>query len=157
MLRTYADKRTPSRRYSVGQVGSVSEVPAVLESVSPHFLLFLALDASAISDDVLRVVARALLDRGLAYLCVWGKDCCRVHDQFDIEREPNEPDGHVVPTTWHDDEPLEEALWYFANVAYPDDSFEFDCRDWVAIAVGCSKWEEQIRAELVDKNTGWPP
>ena len=116
-------------------------------------MLFLAVDATSIPNSVLRAVARELLDRGLASLCVWGTDCSRVHDQFDLERHPDSE----VETTWHSDETLEEALWYFANVAYPDDSFERDCRDWVALAVANDAWEEGIRTELIDNNEGWPP
>jgi glutamyl/glutaminyl-tRNA synthetase len=157
LLTTHIDKRSTSRRYCVGTVKSATEIPAVLQSVSPHFLLFLAMDATSTRNDTLRAVARALIDSGMAYLCVWGNDCSRVHDQFDLERDPNEPDGRVVTTTWHDDEPLSEALWYFANCAYPDDAFEFDCRDWVALSVGNVEWEREIRSELVDKNEGWPP
>ncbi len=157
MLTTHIDKRTPSRRYCLGTVESVTDIPAVLQSVSPHFLLFLAIDATSTPNDSLRAVARALIDRGMAALCVWGNECSRVHDQFDLVRDPNEPDGSVVVTTWHDDEPLTEALWYFANVAYPDDAFESDCRDWVAISVGNIEWGREIRSELIDNNEGWPP
>lgn len=157
MLTAYNDKRTPSRRYCIGRVASIADVPAILDSVSPHFLLFLAVDATGITDDVLRRVAQVLIDRGLAYLCVWGEGCERAHDQFDLERDPNEPDGRAVQTTWHSDEPLDEALWYFANVAYPDESFEPQCRDWVAVAVGDAALEEEIRIELIDRNEGWPP
>lgn len=60
-------------------------------------------------------------------------------------------------TTWHDDEPLGEAAWFFANMAYPDDGFEADCKDWVAISVGNLDWEGELRAELVEKNEGFPP
>jgi hypothetical protein len=93
----------------------------------------------------------------MAYLCVWGGDCSRVHDQFDLERDTEEREGRVVVTTWHDDEPIEEALWFFANCAYPDTEFEADCRDWVAISVANRGWEKNIRTELVERNSGFPP
>lgn len=156
-LTTYADKRTPTRKYRVGQVASITEVPTAIECASPHFMLFLALDAKGITNDVLRAVARRLLERGLAYLCVWGEDCSRVHDQFDLERNPDEPDESIVMTTWHDDESLGEALWYFANCAYPDDTFEQDCCDWVAISVASNDWEQTINSELIIQNEGFPP
>jgi hypothetical protein len=60
-------------------------------------------------------------------------------------------------TTCHDDEPISEALWFFANVAYPADDFETTCTDWVAISVANSQWEKEIKAELVDRNEGFPP
>lgn len=157
MLDVCNDKRTAARRYCIGTVSSLDDIPTVLDSVSPHFLLFLALDATSIRDESLRRIARALIDRGMVYLCAWGGDCSRVHDMFDRERDPNEQEGRTVMTTWHDDEPIDEALWYFANNAHPDDEFEADCSDWVAISVRNEDWEREIRAELVDKNDGFPP
>jgi hypothetical protein len=157
LLTTHIDRRTPGRRYCVGNVAALEDVPASLESVSQYFILFLAIDAAAISDDSLQQVAAKLIDRGMAYLCVWGRDCSRVHDQFDLERDPDEQDGHCVMTTWHSDESLSEALWFFANNAYPDGFFEVNCRDWVAISVGNLDWEQEIKAELIDRNEGWPP
>ena len=62
-----------------------------------------------------------MLEQGIAYLCVWGTDCERVHDLFDLERMPDEPKGRVVMTTWHSKESLSEALWFFANCVEPDD------------------------------------
>jgi len=115
------------------------------------------MDATSTPDESLRMVARQLISRGMAYLCAWGNDCSRVHDQFDLERDPDEPENRTVTTTWHSEEPLSEALWYFANVAYPDVSFELDCTDWVAISVANSDWEQEIRTELIDRNEGWPP
>lgn len=157
MLRSFNDKRTATRRYLIGTVPSLNDIPAAVESASAHYLLFLALDAASIEDERLRFLARALIDRGMACLCVWGNDCSRVHDQFDLEREPNESEGRVVTTTWHDDEPISEALWYFANCAYPSDDFEADCTDWVAISVANQEWEQQITRELVEMNQGFPP
>lgn len=156
MFTVHVDRRTSTRRYLVGNLTRIEDILSILGQVSSRFMLFLALDASSISDQTLRSVARALIDRGMSYLCVWGNECSRVHDEFDLERG-DEPDGHVVMTTWHDDEPLAEALWFFANVAYPDSSFEAECRDWVAISIGSPNLERQICEELIDNNEGWPP
>ena len=156
-LTFHLDKRTPTRRYCIGSVASFSSIPDALSSLSPHFVLFLAADAASISDEAVRRVARLALDRGMAYLCVWGNDCSRVHDLFDLERDPNEPEGKEVTTTWHDGEPLSEALWFFRNNAYPDDDFEANCHDWVALSVANSEWLKEITSELTIKNEGWPP
>jgi hypothetical protein len=80
-----------------------------------------------------------------------------VHDQFDLERDPNETEGRVVMTTWHDDEPLSETLSFFANCAFPSDDFEAGCTDWVAISVANQEWELEITRELVEMNKGFPP
>jgi hypothetical protein len=141
--------RNPDRQYRLGTVPTLEEVPASLESCSPHFILLLALDASSIEDERVSSVAKALLLRGLAGLSVWGPDCSRVHDLFDLERDPDETDERVVVTTWHADEPLSEAVRYFDLCAYPSTDFERDCSDWVAIAVGDQCWEEGMRTALI--------
>lgn len=96
MLEAHSDARGATRRYLFGGVASVEQIPAALESLSKHFVLFLAADATSLDDATLRRLARVLLSRGLAYLCAWGPDCSRVHDQFDLERDPNEPEGQAV-------------------------------------------------------------
>jgi hypothetical protein len=142
--------RNPERQYRLGTVPTLEDVPASLESCSPHFILLLALDASSIEDERISTIAKALISRGLAGLSVWGPHCSRVHDLFDIERDPNETDERVVMTTWHDDEPLSEAVCYFDLCAYPSSDFERGCKDWVAIAVGNRRWEEEMHTALVN-------
>lgn len=114
-----------------------------------QYVLLLAVDATHLDNGRLRRLARTLLEKGLASFCVWGPDCSRVHDQFDLERDPNETDGRVVTTTWHDDEPLSEAVWYFAFNARPSDDFEEDCKDWVALSVGSEAWERELSSSLI--------
>jgi hypothetical protein len=58
-----------------------------------------------------------------------------VHDQFDLERLPDEPKGRIVMTTWHAKESLSEALWFFTSCVEPDETFAADCADWVALSV----------------------
>jgi hypothetical protein len=148
-LYTLEVARHPNRRYKVGTVASLEGVPAILESCSPHFMLLLAMDASSLKDEEISASARILLSRGLAGFSVWGPDCSRVHDLFDLERDPGETDETVVVTTWHADEPITEAVCYFDLCAYPAAGFERDCSDWVAIAVGNESWEEEISTAVV--------
>jgi hypothetical protein len=108
------------------------------------------MDATRLQDDCIRAVARTLIDGGLASLSVWGPDCSRVHDQLDLERDPDEADDRTVMTTWHDDEPLSQAVWYFDYCAFVDTQFEHDCTDWVAISVGNEDWEREIRRSLME-------
>jgi hypothetical protein len=121
-----------------------------LEPVSTNYCLFLAIDARPINNEALRKAAKSLLERGLAYFCVWGPGCERVHDQFDLERIPDEPKERTVMTTWHSKETLSEALWFFANCAEPDEGFQADCADWVAVSVMNEVWGQQIRTDLID-------
>jgi hypothetical protein len=142
--------RNPERQYRLGTVPTLEDIPVSLESCSPHFMLLLAIDASSIEVERISEVAKTLMSRGLAGLSIWGPHCSRVHDLFDLERDPNETDESVVVTTWHDDEPLSEAVCYFDLCANPSADFEHDCNDWVAVAVGEKRWEEEIRTALVN-------
>lgn len=138
------------QRFCVGAVPSVKRVRSILDSVSASYTLFLAVDASSIDDESLREMGRSLLERGISYLCVWGPDCERVHDQFDMERMPSEPKGRVVMTTWHSKESLSKALWFFANCVEPDYGFEPDCKDWVAVSVNDEAWAREIGVQLTE-------
>jgi hypothetical protein len=157
ILVSQPDQKTPSRIYRSGGVPDIQNLAEELESVSPHFVLFLAMDATNVPSSSILHAARQLIDRGLACLCVWGPDCSRVHDCFDEERAEDEAADTVVMTTWHDDEPIDEALWYFRNNAWPSDAFKLTCTDWIAISVDNASWERQIREELFERNEGFPP
>ena len=143
-------ERIPNRRYRLGTVLTIVEIPASLESCSPHFMLLLALDASSIGNERISAIAQSLISRGLAGISVWGPDCSRVHDLFDEERDPNETNETVVMTTWHDNEPISEAVCYFDLCAYPAEGFEAECSDWVAISVANESWKEEMRSALIE-------
>ena len=81
---------------------------------------------------------------------MWGPDCERVHDLFDLERSPHEPRGRVVMTTWHSKDSLAKALWFFEHCAEPSEGFAEHCRDWVALSVANVAWAQQIRTALID-------
>lgn len=133
-------------------VEQLADWPAELERPSAHFALFLALDARALDSAVLAAFAQRMLADGLAYLVAWGPDCERVHDIFDsciVEREiiRNIASPGCVMTTWHDDEPLAEALEYFATCAIPYES-EWSCQTWLAVSVKDQAWFEEIGEAL---------
>jgi hypothetical protein len=123
-----------------------------VRSNSHHFGLFIAADASKVSDERIRAIAKVLLGRGLAYLCAWGPECERVHDIFDLAELELDPQGTrgVVMTTWHNDEPLSEAIWFFVSAAYPDESYEKTCLEWIVAGVGTEQWNESIRTETTN-------
>jgi hypothetical protein len=118
---------------------------------STHFGLFLALDAREIDSKRLGEPAARLLKRGLAYLCAWGPDCELVHDIFDEEdvaRDLGRDTHDVIMTTWHKDESLEEALWFFVHSAFPADGYVRDCTDWVIAPIANPGWEQEIREKI---------
>ena len=63
-----------------------------------------------------------LVATGCQYFCAWGVDCSIWHDcvdgavlqRFDFEEEPDE---ESVWTTWHENEPLEGAMWFAHHCA----------------------------------------
>jgi|GEM_PF-6846840 len=124
-----------------------------LPPVSPHFALFTAFDASDTLTTDMLTLARSLLDHGLAYACCWGEDCERFHDAIDEERfVPDDEDEElhdVVMTTWHDGEPLEEALGFFGVLALPTPLYARNCRDYV---IACSpNYSDIIRSAFTFK------
>ena len=99
MLERVKDKEQPTRNYCVGSVDLLLDIPSALEAVSAKYCLFLAFDATSINAEEIRRTAKMLLERGIAYFCVWGPECERVHDLFDLERLPEEPRDNAVMTT----------------------------------------------------------
>lgn len=149
MLEIQEDRHNPGRQYCVGTVASIEDIPSILSLASRNYCLFVAIDATLVSNEALRKAAQSLLERGLAYFCVWGPDCERVHDQLDLERIPEEPKTRTVMTTWHSKDSLSDALWFFANCAEPAEGFEAYCKAWVAISVKNEVWAQQIRTDLI--------
>lgn len=112
-----------------------------------RFTVLLAADTTGAEVSVLAGFARKLLQAGCVYFCAWGPDCERVHDIFDemcFEVAP------VIMTTWHSDESLDEALWFFLKGAVPDDRYGEPTVSALTISVGRLEWDEQIRRRLAD-------
>jgi len=132
---------------------SVVDVLASIPHGNDHFAAFLAWNAVLIPTEVISQLATELHHRGLAYLCVWGPGCERVHDIFDevqIELEGSRPIDSVVMTTWHAEEPIEEALWFFVNNSFPDAAYEDTCCRGIAISIGNPEWAKRVAWYLSD-------
>jgi hypothetical protein len=121
--------------------------PDSLSLPTRHFVAFLAADASSVDTEILRKFARWLLDEGCVYFCAWGPGCERVHDIFDRECFEVEP---VIMTTWHTEDSLDDALWFFINSASADDGYTGTCGSGLTISMGHSDWDEHIRKRLAD-------
>jgi hypothetical protein len=72
------------------------------------------------------LVSAWLVRCGCLYMMAWGPDCSLWDDSVDHANlaefdYADIPDDKFVMTTWHDKEPLSEALWYAAhNAHHPD-------------------------------------
>jgi hypothetical protein len=133
--------------------GSAANLEELHEFVSPskNFILFLAADTRDKNGPGLVGVAETLVRAGASYVCCWGPDCERFHDCFDeagLFVNGESTDDRVLMTTWHADEPLEDAVWFAVNTAWPADAYESSTRAVVALSVDSREWSERIAKYL---------
>lgn len=149
---------TPSdglpRRYFSLEAESLQDLALAIPAVEGQFVLFLACDGTNLPDEELRAFSVAMLERGIAYLVAWGPDCSRVHYRFDLAEVDRDIDlgleGPSVMTSWHEDESLEEAFYFFLFNAWPDEAFEDTCNTAIAAAVGNAPWSSRLRQMFSD-------
>ena len=110
-----------------------ASMPDSIALPTHHFIAFLAVDAVGVDSAVLAEFSRRLLRCGCVSFCAWGLDCERVHDVFDGECFDLEP---VIMTTWHTEDSLDEALWFFVSSAFPDDGYCDTSGSNLAISIG---------------------
>ena len=138
------------RKWVAVSAASFDAVPDAFPLPNKTFVLLLAADGRGLSDQALRARCTQLLMAGARYVCVWGPDCSRVHDSCDqaaAELDLNNDHG-VIMTTWHDHEPLEEAVWFAANAAFPDHAYAEAAGALVALSIGSNEWHSHIRDYL---------
>ena len=112
------------------------------------FVAVLALDAETEENETLELLASHLMAAGCHYVCTWGPGCVWLHHVVDdvwIRENPEEAgaplgrswfplewtrgrravrrrvlDDAYVTTTAHEDEPLDEALWFAVFNTYAE-------------------------------------
>ena len=134
-------KHDTGRKWVLVRVASFDAIPRAFPLPEKTFVLLLAADGRAIPDHALREHCTSLLKAGARYVCAWGPDCSRIHDACDqaaAELGLNN-DGAVIMTTWHEHEPLEEAVWFAANAAFADEAYAEASNALVAISIGSSE------------------
>jgi hypothetical protein len=132
-------------------LSGVEKLQQNLDIPSPYFGFFLVCNAEEVTDSEIKQLARALVKRGMVYMCSWGPDCERVHDLFDsviVELSPHETESSVRMTTWLDEQSLDEALWHFLNIAFPADDYWDNCKAELITVIGNPGWATQIRARI---------
>lgn len=77
----------------------------------------------AVADAWQDQVSEWLVRSGCLYMMAWGKECSSWDDSVDwanhtVTGLDDVPDDQFVMTTWHDDEPLVETLWYAGFTAH---------------------------------------
>jgi hypothetical protein len=71
-----------------------------------------------------------------------------LRDTLGARRFAGLTENGVVMTTWHEDESLEEALFFFATCAVPTDGFSEDSDFRLVICVGHPEWSDIAKAYL---------
>lgn len=120
---------------------------------TPHFLCLLAADFRAASDGEITRLAKGLLDSGASYFVCWGPGCERAHDLIDdltLLLDPPVPDDSVIMTTWHEDQPLNEALFFVLCSAWPDPAYEPSTGCTLGVSVGSPEFASEIRHAFAD-------
>jgi len=141
-------------------VGEARSLPDSISLPCEKFAVFLAFDATGLNHAEIAPIAQALLRAGAVYLCCYGPDCERVHDIIDEELLQSTLDqrdaSSVVMTTWHSDDPLEDALLFFVFNSYPDDEYFDACKAGLAISIHPS-WGDRIIRGLRDLTAAKSP
>jgi hypothetical protein len=119
------------------EASSAAELQKLPELPSPHFVCFLAWDAPD-SDDVLREVARLLLEGGAAHVSAFGRRCERLEellDQVALEERFGDDGDQFVMSHGRTDESLELALWRDLFGAFVSPGYQATTRAFLAIAL----------------------
>jgi hypothetical protein len=134
--------------------GATSSLAALVDEFEPpsrHFVLLIAADTSRIDGPTLVGHAETLIRRGASYVCCWGPDCSRFHDAFDeadFAVNGESTDDRFIFTTWHEDEPLEDAAWFTLNSTFPARAYESTTTSVVALTIGNPDWGKRLQTYL---------
>jgi hypothetical protein len=106
------------KHLGTGRLAAIVRVEDFTSPVSVdagNYVLLIASDA-IIALDI--KTARAWVDAGARYVCAWGPDSEQIHESFDYAGFLPEYGQEVeLMTTAHEDESIEEALWFAFNCA----------------------------------------
>ncbi len=141
------------RRVIVGHGAGLPDVATDIASPTLHFVFFVAADTTSISGPDLVDLAADVVRAGASYVCCWGPDCSRFHDAFDeadLLVNGDSTDDRFIFTTWHEDEPLEEAAWFALNSTWPARAYSATTGAVVMVTVGVSDWARKLDEYLAN-------
>ena len=144
---------TTERALFLLDLDSIDQIPGNISVASKYFVCLIALDSGTVDHDALRAAAYKLLHSGGVYFCTWGPGCEAVHDAIDEEiigEFASDLDSEHILTTWHEDDPLSDAIWVSLYVTWPADSFFDDCRSVLAVTVASPEWAAEIESAFAD-------
>lgn len=95
-------------------------------------------------------LSNKLVNTKCRYVCSWGEQCELFHDLVDesdvMLSLDKKNDAPSIMTTWHNNESIEDALFYFFNCSFDDLRF----RNFAILVVGSGSWSEENLSTLVD-------
>jgi hypothetical protein len=91
-----------------------------LPAIGPAPFKALLIAESIVGDDWRGNVCEWLARNGCRYFLAWGQDCELWHDVMDetaVAFFGGDDGENFIMTTWHEDEPLAEAMWFSVHHA----------------------------------------
>ena len=129
-------------------------LPVVSQLPGKHFVTLLIADFSTVTQDDMVALSRRLISAGSRYFCAWGRDCQMAHLAFDLACCEFEIDSeHVILTTDHSKESIEDAIWFTLVCAYPVDPYDKDWQATIAICVKDQSASHTVRKAFTDPAT----
>ena len=113
---------------------------------SPHTILLVAANFEPVSSKELADTASELIASGAAYFCAWGENCAEAETIWETAAtrlDSKKAFGYHSVTTSHEDETLEEAIWYALNCAFVDEHITESC-SVVLISIDQPEWQNTI-------------
>ena len=134
-------------------VQDLNDIPDDIPLSSPNFACLLVWDSRNANVEEISSVIRPILECGCSYFCFWGPDYKRVDDiigeiNSTSSVDLDSPGESFIMTTWHNDEKLQEALWFFLNETWPDEFYEMTTLSSLAIVIGNQEWAEIVKDAL---------
>lgn len=120
-------------------LATTDDLPDAVHLSAQYFVCLLSWDSEDVPVAAISRVAEVLMNSGCIYFCCWGRGCGRVHDIIDediVGSGTDLDDKGPIMTTWHEDEPLDDALWFFLNSAIPDDIYSDRCEAALVVSIG---------------------
>ena len=143
-LRRVGQSEAPDRELYIAEVADLAQWPEAFSEPGGEFVAFTAFDTANVSSDDLGGFAAKLVRQGCVYLCAWGPGCERLHDAVNLaDINVNGPEG-VVMTTWHEDDPLDEALYFALFTAFTE------TEPSAVLALTAPAWSGDVERRLRD-------
>jgi len=130
------------------------DIPDDLDLPSRYYCLFVAIDANSFKIEDIGFFAEKMLLQGAVYICSWGPGCEMVHDCFDdvvVRDNLGVSDQTVILTTWHENESIDDAVWFTARVAEPAGAYAKDSQTVLYVVIGNQSWVEKVNGAVVNQ------